>query len=154
MNAMQVVPLLKNDKLLELAVTESTLDILEMFEKKGCCPDRFESDEVNVEWCRGAPGLIPLFSLASSILPHYKMRLLKALTACGEITWKQGLLLKGNNLCHGIAGNGYMLHSVYRTYDKLAILMENFKSPEAESLRAQAELWKSRSFMFAYAILD
>lgn len=36
----------------------------------------------------------------------------------GEVIWERGILLKGNGLCHGISGNAYMLHSLYRaTHD-------------------------------------
>ena len=34
--------------------------------------------------------------------------------------WLQGLLIKGNGLCHGIAGNGYMLHCLYRMWKQLS----------------------------------
>ena len=43
-------------------------------------------------------------------------------TDCQELTnhvhraqiWRRGLLLKGNGLCHGVAGSGYALLSLYK----------------------------------------
>jgi len=38
---------------------------------------------------------------------------------CGELIWQRGLLRKGYGLCHGSAGNGYALLSLYHaTQDK------------------------------------
>uniref|UniRef100_A0A671RE20 LanC-like protein 2 n=1 Tax=Sinocyclocheilus anshuiensis TaxID=1608454 RepID=A0A671RE20_9TELE len=38
---------------------------------------------------------------------------------CGELIWQRGLLRKGYGLCHGTAGNGYALLSLYHaTQDK------------------------------------
>lgn len=36
------------------------------------------------------------------------------MTRAAEVTWRRGLLKKGPGLCHGAAGNGYALLSVYR----------------------------------------
>lgn len=33
---------------------------------------------------------------------------------CGKVIWERGLLLKGFGLCHGVAGNGYSLLSLYQ----------------------------------------
>jgi hypothetical protein len=30
------------------------------------------------------------------------------------VTWHRGILIKGPGLCHGITGNAYFLHSLYR----------------------------------------
>jgi len=38
----------------------------------------------------------------------------------GELIWEKGILVKGNGLCHGITGNGYMLHSLTSCFQKLA----------------------------------
>ena len=87
MKAMDVVDSLRNDRILGQACAESTIEILELYEKNEICPARFDTDEHTVEWCQGCPGLIPLFALASSILPKHKARLLTALNKCGEQTW-------------------------------------------------------------------
>jgi lantibiotic modifying enzyme len=39
---------------------------------------------------------------------------LESLLKTGEVIWKKGLLKKGNGICHGISGNAYALHSIYR----------------------------------------
>ena len=38
-------------------------------------------------------------------------RLYEAAMKAAEGTWVNGLLLKGNSMCHGISGNGLLLHS-------------------------------------------
>ena len=42
------------------------------------------------------------------------------LLAGGELTWRAGPLVKGSNLCHGTAGNGYAFLALFeRTRDEL-----------------------------------
>jgi hypothetical protein len=53
--------------------------------------------------------------------PDLRNKLLSAALKAGSITWKYGLLCKGNSLCHGIAGNGYLLHCLFRTFQALAL---------------------------------
>jgi hypothetical protein len=48
-----------------------------------------------------------------------RKRLVKCVAIVGEHTWKEGLLLKGNGLCHGLAGNAYMLNHISRFYSYL-----------------------------------
>jgi hypothetical protein len=36
------------------------------------------------------------------------------LLAAGELVWRAGPLRKGANLCHGTAGNGYALLTLFR----------------------------------------
>ena len=55
-----------------------------------------------------------MLMLASELFPDHEKSCFEAAMAAGDLTWKQGLLLKGNGLCHGISGNGYLLHSLYR----------------------------------------
>jgi hypothetical protein len=38
----------------------------------------------------------------------------------GVLTWEQGLVMSGNGILTGIAGNGYALHCLARTYKSLA----------------------------------
>jgi hypothetical protein len=55
-------------------------------------------DEVRVQWCHGAPGMVAtlgdLLDLEDAI-------------AGGELTWRAGPLARGPGLCHGTAGNAY-----------------------------------------------
>ena len=40
--------------------------------------------------------------------------------------------MKGNGLCHGITGNGYMFHCLYRLFKKLIQEYENKQKTEME----------------------
>ena len=61
-----------------------------------------------------------------------------------ELTWKEGLLLKGNGLCHGIAGNGLLLHSVARWHEGLSYDWPSFKDNVLK--------YRVRALMFARAL--
>ncbi len=54
-----------------------------------------------VQFCHGAPGFV--IAVADGAPPTLDALLL----AAGETTWVAGPLVKGSNLCHGSAGNGY-----------------------------------------------
>jgi hypothetical protein len=62
-------------------------------------------DEVRVQWCHGAPGMVATlgellgFGLA---------------VAGGELTWRAGPLARGPGLCHGTAGNAYAFLVLHR----------------------------------------
>ena len=59
-------------------------------------------------------------TLGAEIFPHMKETCLELAQKAGEITWARGILVKGGGLCHGIAGNGYLMHNLYRTFKKLS----------------------------------
>jgi Lanthionine synthetase C-like protein len=64
-----------------------------------------------VQWCHGAPGVIT--SLAA--FPRGRSPQLDALLdGAGELVWLAGPLTKGPGLCHGTAGSGAALLSLYR----------------------------------------
>jgi hypothetical protein len=72
-----------------------------------------EGDEIRVQWCAGAPGIV---GTASSYLEE------ELLLAGGELTWRAGppVLEKGAGICHGTAGNGYAFLKLFeRTGDEL-----------------------------------
>jgi len=93
--------------------------------------ERFESgnlpivlggqDDEHVHWCHGAPGL-PGLALAAraaqaagAAVPHaLTSALVEAAVKAGDVVWQRGLILKGNGLCHGIAGNAYTFLSLRR----------------------------------------
>ena len=54
--------------------------------------------QIRTQWCHGAPGIV-------ATLAHLLDTELAV--AGGELTWRAGPLVKGANLCHGTAGNGY-----------------------------------------------
>ena len=89
-------------------------------EKEGYLPKAKDSDDFSVQWCNGSPGAIPLFLAALDLFPMYRLELIKVAEVCGEVTWEKGMVLKGTGLCHGIAGNAIMLHSLYRKFNELA----------------------------------
>jgi hypothetical protein len=60
--------------------------------------DASELDEIRVQWCHGAPGMV---ATLGDLLE------LELALAGGELTWRAGPLAKGPGLCHGTAGNAY-----------------------------------------------
>eukprot|EP01126_Amoeba_proteus_P047251 TRINITY_DN5383_c0_g1_i7.p1 TRINITY_DN5383_c0_g1~~TRINITY_DN5383_c0_g1_i7.p1 ORF type:complete len:339 (+),score=57.73 TRINITY_DN5383_c0_g1_i7:435-1451(+) len=111
---------------------KSTVDYLVnvfMNEPSGNFPSR-QGGTVNlVQWCHGSPALVFLLSLAHSL---WKEELYcRTLHLCGDVIWKKGFLCKGAGLCHGIAGNGYALLSVYKTTGDLKYLHRTIKFVEA-----------------------
>jgi lantibiotic modifying enzyme len=66
---------------------------------------------IRVQWCHGAPGIVS--SLGRLLDEDLAL-------AGGELTWRAGPLVKGPNLCHGTAGNGYAFLVLFeRTGDEL-----------------------------------
>ena len=64
-----------------------------------------------VQYCHGAPGMIIcLADLPSGVDATFDDLLNKG----GELIWKAGPLVKGSNLCHGTAGNGYAFLKLHR----------------------------------------
>jgi hypothetical protein len=71
----------------------------------------------------------------------------------GELTWQYGLVKESSDLCHGITGNGYMMHALFRTFYK-ASSIEGLPHEEQKKLIVLAVKWKSRAFCFAKALFD
>jgi Lanthionine synthetase C-like protein len=65
-------------------------------------------DEVRVQWCHGAPGMV---ATLGDLLD------LELAVAGGELTWRAGPLAKGPGLCHGTAGNAYAFLVLHRRTD-------------------------------------
>jgi len=60
-----------------------------------------------VQWCHGAPGIVQCLVL---LRPHFldlAGRIDAAIEKGRAFTWKEGLLTKEPNLCHGITGNAF-----------------------------------------------
>lgn len=121
--AMLMIPELRDDPNLLQIVGNTYRVLLELQASNGSFPIKL--DETSVEqkkfqWCHGAPGAISPFLAASKLFneidPELKGQCLQAAVKAGEGTYQYGLLLKGNGLCHGISGNGYMLHSLTRYF--------------------------------------
>jgi hypothetical protein len=67
--------------------------------------DGAKPDEIRVQWCHGAPGIV---ATLGDLLD------LELAVAGGELTWCAGPLAKGQGLCHGTAGNGYAFLALHR----------------------------------------
>jgi len=73
--------------------------------------DGSQPDEVRVQWCHGAPGMV---ATLGDLLGQ------ELALAGGELTWRAGPLAKGPGLCHGTAGNAYAFLVLHRrTGDEL-----------------------------------
>ncbi|XP_075265956.1 glutathione S-transferase LANCL1-like [Convolutriloba macropyga] len=65
-----------------------------------------------IHWCHGSTGAVFLFCKAYQVLGRQEY--LEAARRAGAVVWRSGLLTKGPGLCHGVAGNGYSLLTLYR----------------------------------------
>ena len=110
----------KDDGSLKINILDlitSTIDA--MVENFSMESGNFQSSSISerdtlVHWCHGAPGLCLLLILAakrvgsnSSLVS--KQYLQTAISIATNVIYPRGLLKKGVGLCHGIAGNGYVL---------------------------------------------
>ncbi len=97
---------------------------------------------IRTQWCHGAPGIV-------ATLGHLMDEDLAV--AGGELTWRAGPLVKGANLCHGTAGNGYAFLALHeRTGDELwlerarafaAHAIAQVEQARAEHGRGRYSLW-------------
>ena len=118
--AMILVPELQKNKELMQMIQNTLKFIIDLQDSAGSFPTTLEKDALTqFQWCHGAPGAIPMFISAAKLYQdniELKKSYIDAATKAGEGTFKFGLLKKGNGLCHGISGNGYMLHSLFRYF--------------------------------------
>lgn len=101
----------------------TNLDSTRCFDGEAGTDDGQGNKTYSVTFCSGAPGTIPMLCTAVEVFsnnPTFVDRLLYCALKVGELTWQQGLILKGNGLCHGISGNGYLLHCLFRAYSRFA----------------------------------
>ena len=87
---------------------------------------------------------------AVELFPEQADRLIELAQSAGQATWEKGLILKGNGICHGISGNGYMLHTLYRFFDERALREQN--EPKKQELVRLSQMWRTRAFSFARAV--
>jgi lantibiotic modifying enzyme len=101
------------------------------------------ANTIRTQWCHGAPGMVAsLGAIAPNDDEHERL-----LLAGGELTWRAGPLVKGANLCHGTAGNGYaFLALLERTGDELWLERARAFAMHAATqvARARAELGRGR----------
>eukprot|EP00567_Pseudictyota_dubia_P000815 CAMPEP_0197467160 /NCGR_PEP_ID=MMETSP1175-20131217/65425_1 /TAXON_ID=1003142 /ORGANISM="Triceratium dubium, Strain CCMP147" /LENGTH=1257 /DNA_ID=CAMNT_0043003223 /DNA_START=3 /DNA_END=3776 /DNA_ORIENTATION=+ len=97
----------------QLAVRQTTKRLLKCCHRSGSPPVCIGSTEDElVHWCHGSPGLPAMLYVAGKVDPFPTLQV-AALRAGGDV-WRRGVLLKGNGLCHGLAGNAYAFLSLYR----------------------------------------
>ncbi|EFA81797.1 bacterial lantibiotic synthetase component C-like protein [Heterostelium album PN500] len=88
----------------------------------GNFPTRTDSDSDRlVQFCHGAPGIIPTLVKAYSYFnndPKY----LECAKYSSNVIWKYGLLTKGTGLCHGISGNTFSFLLIYKESNDLCFL--------------------------------
>ena len=107
-------------------------------------------------WCHGSPGAIAPFLAATELFLNIAKegraspfeeadgeenwaislakRLYQAAIKSAQATWDNGLLLKGNSMCHGISGNGLLLHSAARWCARQTAETEGMLGLDAGSL--------------------
>jgi hypothetical protein len=66
-------------------------------------------DEIRVQWCHGAPGVVCALAGAPA-----HGRLDQLLLAAGELVWEAGPIRASVGLCHGTAGNGWAFLKLHR----------------------------------------
>jgi hypothetical protein len=153
--ATRVSETLKNNKDL-IRKMQNSLKMIIVTCKEGnwLLPSYDGHKEPNLQVCSGVPGVIPLCcqALYSELFPEIKGDLVHLASKAGVVTWEQGLLLKSTGLCHGIAGNGYVLHSLYRLFKWLS--SESILNTEVSMFKTISIQWRIRAFMFAKTLCD
>jgi len=92
-----------------------------MFPGTGNFPSRPQNkNDRLVQFCHGAPGVIPTLIKAYSYFNQNKY--LECAKRSSESIWKYGLLKKGAGLCHGISGNAYSFLLIYKESKDLSFL--------------------------------
>jgi len=81
-----------------------------------------ENRDEHVHWCHGAPGMPGLLAVAAEVLGDEAGAFQQAAMKAAEVVWERGVILKGNGLCHGLAGNGYTFLSLFRLTKDVAQL--------------------------------
>jgi hypothetical protein len=103
------------------SIEETVKQFCDLLDKTGSrLPECKGETKYKVYFCSGGPGAIPMLTMAAQMFPDLSDKLMQHACKIGQIIWEKGLIVKGNGLCHGIVGNGYMLHTLFRTFDLLA----------------------------------
>jgi hypothetical protein len=135
---------------------------VELQSSNGSFPTKLEESTVEAkkfQWCHGAPGAIPMFVSAAKFFsetdPDLKAQCIEAAVKAGEGTFKFGLLFKGNGLCHGISGNGYMIHSLTRYFTESSMNPQDTPlGGSSVALQTDPEVWRTMTYTFAKAMFD
>lgn len=133
LTSIRLIPSLTSDQDLVSIIKNSCDFMLDQQFPSGNFPSSVGSkDDIKLHFCHGLTGSIPFLISASNVFKDE--RYLQAAIKAGEDLWVRGILLKGNGICHGISGNSYALHSLFRATGN--------------------ELWLKRAYRFALATFD
>ena len=75
------------------AIENTLVKILSFIKEYKYCPAKVGTLDYTVDFCKGSPGLIPMFILAVEVFPKIADYCLLAAEEAGKLTWKEGLLL-------------------------------------------------------------
>ena len=80
----------------------------------GNFPDDVKGEDSGdkVHFCHGCVGAVHLFLLAGELFQNYDYEAVAL--KCNQCLWENGLLYKGNGICHGMAGTCYPLMKLYK----------------------------------------
>jgi hypothetical protein len=73
-------------------------------------------DKLLVQWCHGAAGIVTAMARTPISDSEESTQLDQLLEKTGELVWQAGPLVKGSNICHGTAGNGYAFLYLYQRW--------------------------------------
>lgn len=73
-------------------------------------------DKLLVQWCHGAAGIVTAMARTPISDSEESKQLDQLLEKTGELVWQAGPLVKGSNICHGTAGNGYAFLYLYQRW--------------------------------------
>jgi len=80
-------------------------------------------DKLLVQWCHGAAGIVTAMARTPKSNTECSEQLDQLLIQTAQLVWQAGPLIKGANICHGTAGNGYaFLYMYQRTRDSIWLL--------------------------------
>ncbi len=86
----------------------------------GYLPAKLGENTKTLDFQHGSPGTIPLIALAARIFPNLRARCIYVAETAAELTWREGLLLRGNGISLGITGNAYCLLALSRLFKELS----------------------------------
>ena len=136
------IPLVKDSKYKDKL--QISLDAMIRYGKDGKYCRKVDDPSKIFQWCHGSPGIISTLLKASEIYGDEKYQRLAEEAI--EETWKNGILTKGNNLCHGISGNSYVFFQMYQNTRKQKYLYYAYQFYQSSiSKRIQVHSYASKS---------
>jgi hypothetical protein len=82
-------------------------ELLDLQTESGTWPFALEDCKELVQFCHGAPGFVISLLAIGDYFPSLHQRIDEAVSKARECIWKNGLIKKEPNLCHGITGNAF-----------------------------------------------